>query len=262
MTIVLPRLNSFSKENLQRFARFITLIINQIELDGISQLSVKTVKIPLKTLEREGFNYDEGLSLVRILNSDKLIVSVVNEQAKEFLKRNFQSRILEEYRELADGRKREALRSWLEKHFFSISEDDLENKFILRLYALRPVVFLEDVLSTIAANREQILSVGAVPKLGTLPIFDASRGRIVWNGVECNIPLGSHQFFLCKKLFEEKPGKLIAESDILDTIDSFHKDSPRSVYDAMLNVNKRILKCFGVSHLLKWRNNKVWIDEK
>lgn len=92
------------------------------------------------------------------------------------------------------------------------------------------------------------------------PRFDDNNGRIYYGGRECEVPLKTNQYFLCKKVFGEPFGKRIKEIDIRDSID-WSKDSDRSVYDAMRLVNKRVKENLGIDEFLQWRNNTIWINE-
>lgn len=92
------------------------------------------------------------------------------------------------------------------------------------------------------------------------PRFDDNNGKIYFNGKECQVPLQTNQFFLCRKMFNETLGKRIKEIDILDLID-WSKDGKRSVYDAMRLTNNRAKENLGIEKLFKWRNNTVWMNE-
>ena len=93
------------------------------------------------------------------------------------------------------------------------------------------------------------------------PSFDENKSMIIWNKEECPIPLKTNQYFLCKKMFSIPFGERVKEIDILDLID-WGKDTKRSVYDAMLAVNKNIKNHFDIEKFFKWSNNHVWVDIK
>lgn len=79
---------------------------------------------------------------------------------------------------------------------------------------------------------------------------------------ECPIPQATNQFYFCRKMFNEPFGEHIKEESLIAAIDHEKKDARRTIYDAMLAVNRRINKTFYVSNFFKWRNNHVWVSEK
>ena len=97
--------------------------------------------------------------------------------------------------------------------------------------------------------------------LAGCPYFDENKSIIIWDKEECSIPLRTNQHFLCKKMFTAPFGERVKEIEILDLAD-WAQDTNRSVYDAMLAVNKKIENCFGIKKFFKWKNNHVWVDIK
>ena len=132
-------LNGYSEDNLRRFSKITSVILNQIELDSWSRLA-NIVKIPLATLEREGFSYEEMGSILGSINkiNNKKVISILNERPyKEIQKRptylfDFDDDITKRADEI---NRKEALRKWLsvEGKIMNVSEDDLKNKLILEL---------------------------------------------------------------------------------------------------------------------------------
>gem|GEM_PF-3243912 len=109
-------------------------------------------------------------------------------------------------------------------------------------------------------DRSALALIEAKPTPSDKPSFDENSGKIFFNGKESEIPLKTNQYFLCKKLFSETPGKRVKEIDILDMID-WSKDGARSVYDSMRAVNTRAKRDLGILELFCWRNNTIWIKE-
>ena len=96
------------------------------------------------------------------------------------------------------------------------------------------------------------------------PIFDENSGKFFFNGKECQIPLKTNQYFLCKKMFNTAFGVRIKEIDILDTIDHelVKESGNRIVYDALRAVNAKVAVDLGIQELFEWRNNTIWISDK
>jgi len=105
----------------------------------------------------------------------------------------------------------------------------------------------------------------AIKKVGlyhTKPSFDEKLGKIFFKDKSCNIPPGN-QFALCKVVFKQPFGTLIPENDIAFQIDLAHcKETKRTVYDAMLAVNKRIKRDFGISKFMEWRESHVKVQKE
>ena len=78
-------------------------------------------------------------------------------------------------------------------------------------------------------------------------------------GKPCEIPINTNQYFLCKKMFSIPLGTPVKEIDILDMID-WARDTKRSVYDAMLAVNKKAKQSLGIEKLLRWNAGRVWVN--
>jgi hypothetical protein len=91
--------------------------------------------------------------------------------------------------------------------------------------------------------------------------FDEKTGIISMGRKNCEIPINTNQYFLCKAVFAVPFGTLIKEIDILDLMD-WAKDSRDSVYDSMRAVNKRIEQDLGIKKLLKWKVRRIFIDYK
>ena len=89
--------------------------------------------------------------------------------------------------------------------------------------------------------------------------FDEKTGIISMGGKPCEIPINTNQYFLCKKMFSIPLGTPVKEIDILDMID-WARDTKRSVYDAMLAVNKKAKQSLGIEKLLRWNAGRVWVN--
>jgi len=89
--------------------------------------------------------------------------------------------------------------------------------------------------------------------------FDEGTGQILLGTRRCQIPINTNQYFLCKKMFSIPLGTPVKEIDILDMID-WARDTKRSVYDAMLAVNKKAKQSLGVEKLLRWNAGRVWVN--
>ena len=95
--------------------------------------------------------------------------------------------------------------------------------------------------------------------IDTMIRFDEKTGIISMGGKPCEIPINTNQYFLCKKMFSIPLGTPVKEIDILDMID-WARDTKRSVYDAMLAVNKKAKQSLGIEKLLRWNAGRVWVN--
>ena len=134
MTKIKVDLSKYSEENLQRINKFIKLIKNQVELEGISRLS-QAVTIPL---EKSEFSYEESLTMTIALNriSGDETVRVINEEyhhcLEEYLEENDEDICSLEIEEIERKRK-EAQNKWLNFNsgFYGISKDNLKSVLAL-----------------------------------------------------------------------------------------------------------------------------------
>lgn len=89
--------------------------------------------------------------------------------------------------------------------------------------------------------------------------FNEETGQILFGNIQCQIPINTNQYFLCRKMFSAPLGTPVKEIDILDMID-WARDTKRSVYDAMLAVNKKAKQNLGIEKLFKWNAGRVWVN--
>jgi len=89
--------------------------------------------------------------------------------------------------------------------------------------------------------------------------FNEETGQILFGSIRCQIPINTNQYFLCRKMFSVALGTPVKEIDILDMID-WARDTKRSVYDAMLAVNKKAKQNLGIEKLFKWNAGRVWVN--
>ena len=110
-------------------------------------------------------------------------------------------------------------------------------------------------------DRLALVSTDTKPAPGDKPIFDENNGKVLFNNKECQIPIKSNQYLLCKKMFNEPFGLRVKEIDVLDMID-WAKDKKRRVYDAMRAVNAKAEEGLGIERSFQWKMNTIWIREK
>lgn len=91
--------------------------------------------------------------------------------------------------------------------------------------------------------------------------FDERTGIISMGGKLCDIPINTHEYFVCKAVFAVPFGTPVKEIDILDYMD-WAKDHKDSVYDAMRAVNKKVKEKLGIEKLMKWKVRRIIIDQK
>ena len=89
--------------------------------------------------------------------------------------------------------------------------------------------------------------------------FDENSGKIILGEKNCEIPLMTNQYFLCKEVFPRPFGTRIPEIEILD-LKEWRRDTARSVYDAMRAVNEKTSKDLGVE-IFEWRTSHIWIKD-
>jgi len=77
-------LNEFSTENLKKIQKILKILLDELELRGVNELT--GTKIPLKIFEKEGFYYDEVTAILRRINKEGNIIEITNEELKASLK--------------------------------------------------------------------------------------------------------------------------------------------------------------------------------
>lgn len=90
--------------------------------------------------------------------------------------------------------------------------------------------------------------------------FEENSGKIILGEKECEIPLMTNQYFLCKEVFSRPFGTRVPEINILD-LSEWRRDTSRSVYDAMRAVNDKTEHDLGIE-IFNWRSNHLWIKEE
>lgn len=135
-------LNKYSERNLQKIGRVLGIIINQIELEGWNRL-LSLIKIPLKTLERERFSYEETTAIIKAINQidRSKIIEIINEEVYSFSEENdflaeTDDELEKRYRELM---KKKKFKTWSTSKgvLMEISEKDLDNYVILKIKSLK-----------------------------------------------------------------------------------------------------------------------------
>jgi len=89
--------------------------------------------------------------------------------------------------------------------------------------------------------------------------FNDETGQILFGAMRCQIPINTNQYFLCRKMFSVPLGTPVKEIDILDMID-WARDTKRSVYDAMLALNRKAKQNLNIEKLFKWNTGRVWVN--
>src|SRR3989344_2913025 len=150
--------NEYSEENLQRFSKIITLISNQIELDGWNRLT-NVVKIPFVTLERSGFGYQEMRSILGSINKirNEKFFAILNERPYEEVEQPVFPRSIwsDDSKRIEEIRKEKALHKWLNREgkFKGVSEDE---PFRLLRSLTEPVGVAKSTETVFEAIREKI----------------------------------------------------------------------------------------------------------
>lgn len=118
----------------------------------------------------------------------------------------------------------------------------------------------KNVLLKYLANMEAEITPSHADKPVTGKLrFNEETGQILFGNIQCQIPINTNQYFLCRKMFSTPLGTPVKEIDILDMID-WARDTKRSVYDAMLAVNKKAKQNLGIEKLFKWNAGRVWVN--
>ncbi|MFC1630248.1 hypothetical protein ACFL06_01800 [Patescibacteria group bacterium] len=80
-------------------------------------------------------------------------------------------------------------------------------------------------------------------------IFSISPPQIIYGKKKISIPVGSKQYCVCKILFSREIGEVVSWDEIAEEIDGLEKrdlqSSWRTVYDAVIAVNKKVEKKIG-----------------
>lgn len=88
------------------------------------------------------------------------------------------------------------------------------------------------------------------------PFFDETNGKIFINGKPVEIPLGTNQYVICKKIFDQALKEWTTETDV---INNFYKDGQRSFYDAVRIINNKIKAELGIKNFLEYKASRVRI---
>lgn len=170
-------LSGYSIENLKRFRRLIELIINQLELEGWAQRIqdgkpvlrlLRHIKIPFRSLERDGFIFEESRDIVEVINKidETDIMKIINDEIyrpleAEEKKRTFSS-VFDDVGKLTKGLKRESvLKNWLRTagRLRGITDDDLKNNLVLEFMVINPLKSLIEIKEAI------VKKMGSAPHL-------------------------------------------------------------------------------------------------
>ena len=95
----------------------------------------------------------------------------------------------------------------------------------------------------------------------SIPSFDPRNGIVKLGDKQTEIPLGSNQYQLCKKLFEIPLGDWLQETDVIDHFNR-GKDSGRSFYDAIRLANQKIEDDLKVKKLLEYQASRVRVRKE
>jgi len=90
--------------------------------------------------------------------------------------------------------------------------------------------------------------------------FDSSFGYLCLGTKKIKIKIGSNQYHLCKTIFNRKPKEKIDADEALNEIDESSIDD-RKVYQAMININKKITKHFNIEPPIKYEGSYYWWEE-
>jgi len=115
-------------------------------------------------------------------------------------------------------------------------------------------ISIAGVRAVINSNKDQVRSLKGKAE------FNENSAVISLAGKKCQIPIKTNQHFLCREVFEHRDRR-IDEIDILDMMD-WRKDTKRSVYNAAREINKHVKKDLGISKLIEYQNNTVWINDE
>lgn len=111
--------------------------------------------------------------------------------------------------------------------------------------------------------KSEVKLTAAALKVGgylSLPKFLEKESKIIFENKECVIPVGN-QFAICRVVFENPLGEWVKENDILSSFDQ-EKDNRRSVRDAILLINRKVKKCFGIDKLIEYSNSRARIKKE
>lgn len=94
--------------------------------------------------------------------------------------------------------------------------------------------------------------------------FNFDDGKISLGVKECQIPLGSIEYYICKHLFKKPFGERIEEGSILEEWDRMKgkQENSRTVYDAHRRINTRAKNDLGIAKLIEHGSASVWIRKE
>ncbi|OGH23826.1 MAG: hypothetical protein A2629_00070 [Candidatus Levybacteria bacterium RIFCSPHIGHO2_01_FULL_41_15] len=265
--------NEYSEENLQRFSKIITLISNQIELDGWNRLT-NVVKIPFVTLERSGFGYQEMRSILGSINKirNEKFFAILNERPYEEVEQPVFPRSIwsDDSKRIEEIRKEKALHKWLNREgkFKGVSEDDLKNKLVLEFSKMgqNPIETLKNWKNEIDKKIIPVPDVmktriGVESEAGIGYYRTSASGRIEIGGVE-------DQPFRLLRSLTEPVGVAKSTETVFEAIrEKIKNKSKRGTYTETLDHRKKVeLIKYAIKELQKNKKLKrcglriIWIE--
>ena len=134
-------LSKYSEENLQKILRFVKIIINQIEIDGINK-SKHIIVIPFEIFKKDNFGYEEILTMIKVLNkitNTKIVIEVLNETVNN-ISRTIEDVMAEREKkggilEIQEEEKERIRSEWLKYDNYDgiLRRNDLKNKLVIKL---------------------------------------------------------------------------------------------------------------------------------
>lgn len=124
------------------------------------------------------------------------------------------------------------------------------------------------ILSNIIKSPDKITDASLEEeKYYELPTFDEKRSVIMFGDKECPIPPGRNLFYFCKEIFSHPVGEFVEDREIRTAIDMIKginkkESGERSVYDAMLGVNKIVEKCFDIAQMMEFEGGRIRIKRE
>ena len=261
--------SKYSEENLQRINKFIKLIKNQVELEGINRLLL-TITIPLKTLKKSGFSYEESLTMTTALNkiSGDETIKIINKEyyhcLEKYLKENNEDLNFFEIEEIEN--KKKAQEDWLnsEGRLYGVSKDNLKSALVLQysgatgldlLWQIEQVIREELKKNSKTKDSERIESEKTKSKNGDIKIktkfgflfINNKNGVVKLNNIESELNPTSEEFKVLLKIST-------LENHIATYEDLLGKNSSKTMKRNLTFVIRNIKKTLGILPKKKAKN--------
>lgn len=223
-------LNKFSTENLQKISKVLKIITSQIELVGWNRL-LNLIKIPIKTLEKEGLVYEEAKIIISGINQiyENGSIRVINDDVDNSLKGN-------------DSLGGFDLLPLPMGFAIGISKKDLDNYLILRIENREELKDIKENINKKLEEKELNKRKIDDTKKEYKILFDKEKSILIINDRNIKIGKFNDQYHLLRIFFEDIK-EIKREwffSEIAEKYDEVKTLPDKKFYNAIYQINQKI----------------------